>query len=69
LQKKSYYETAKCKNIVIAQAIKSLGELFPRIKSKRTILEFAKRQLKNSRPATRKKAEKFISKYQKLVEK
>jgi hypothetical protein len=63
------YETAECNNIVIGQAIKSLDELFPHLKTKEPVFAFVKRQLKNKRPATRKKAEIFISKNQKLLDK
>ncbi|HAB54520.1 MAG: hypothetical protein A2315_16525 [Ignavibacteria bacterium RIFOXYB2_FULL_35_12] len=63
------YETPECNNIVIGQAIKSLDELFPKLKTKEPVFAFVKRQLKNKRPATRKKAENFIRKNQKLLEK
>lgn len=65
---KGDYETAECNNIVIGHAIKTLNELFPLLKSKKQAFEFVKRQLKNKRPATRKKAETFIRKNQKLME-
>lgn len=61
------YETEECNNIVIAQAIKTLGDLFPKLKSKKPVFDFVQRQLKNRRPATRKKAEAFINKNQKLI--
>jgi len=63
------YETTECNNIVIGQAIKSLNELFPQLKTKESVFAFVKRQLKNKRPATRKKAEIFIRKNQKLLDK
>ena len=63
------YETTECNNIVIGQAIKSLDELFPQLKTKEPVFAFVKRQLKNKRPATRKKAETFIRKNQKLLDK
>lgn len=63
------YETAECNNIVIGQAIKALDELFPQLKTKEPVFEFVKRQLKNKRLATRKKAEIFIRKNQKLLDK
>jgi hypothetical protein len=62
------YETAECNNIVIGQAIASLGVLFPQLKNKKSVFEFVKRQMKNKRPATRKKAETFVRKNQKLIE-
>jgi len=63
------YETSECNDIVIGQAIKTLNELFPLLKSKKPVFEFAQRQLKNKRPATRKIADIFIRKNQKLSEK
>jgi hypothetical protein len=63
------YETTECNNIVIGQAIATLNNLFPQLKSKRPVFEFVQRQLKNKRPATRKKAETFIRKNQKLFNK
>ena len=62
------FETSECNNIVIGQAIKTLDELFPQLKSKKPVFEFVHRQLKNRRPATRKKAEAFIKKNHKLLE-
>lgn len=62
------YETTECNNIVIGQAITTLNNLFPHLKSKKPVFEFVKRQVKNKRPATRKKAESFIRKNQKLIE-
>jgi hypothetical protein len=63
------YETTECNNIVIGQAIATLNNLFPQLKSKKPVFEFVQRQLKNKRPATRKKAETFIRKNQKLFNK
>jgi hypothetical protein len=62
------FETSECNNIVIGQAIKTLDEIFPQLKSKKPVFEFVRRQLKNRRPATRKKAEAFIKKNHKLLE-
>jgi hypothetical protein len=63
------YETAECNNIVIGQAINSLDKLFPQLKTKKPVFEFVQRQLKNKRPATRKKAEVFVRKNFRLLEK
>jgi hypothetical protein len=62
------YETEECNNIVIGQAIKTLDDLFPKLKNKKPVFDFVQRQLKNRRPATRKKAETFIRKNQKLLQ-
>lgn len=61
------YESDECNNIVISQAIKTLEDIFPIIKNKKNVLEFVQRQLKNKRAATRKKAETFLRKNQKLI--
>jgi hypothetical protein len=63
------YEATECNNIVIGQAIATLNNLFPQLKSKKPVFEFVQRQLKNKRPATKKKAESFIRKNQKLLNK
>jgi len=62
------FETSECNHIVIGQAIKTLNELFPQLKSKKPVFEFVHRQLNNNRAATRKKAELFIKKNYKLLE-
>jgi hypothetical protein len=62
------YESAECNNIVIGQAIKSLNEILPHLKTKKPVLEFVQRQLKNKRSATRTKAETFIRKNKKLID-
>ncbi len=64
----SDYETSECNNIVVGQAITTLNEIFPQLKNKKNVFEFVQRQLKNRRPATRKKAETFIRKNQKLID-
>lgn len=56
------YATAECRNVAIGHAIKSFDEFFPLVKNKRPVLEFVRRQLANTRPATRKKAERFLKK-------
>jgi len=50
----------ECKNIVKGHAILALGEYFEESRNKKRILEFVKKQLKNSRSGTRKKAERFL---------
>jgi hypothetical protein len=56
------YQTAECRNIAIGQAVLSLDRFFPNLRRKRRVVEFVRRQLANSRPATRKKAERFLAK-------
>jgi hypothetical protein len=54
----------ECKNIIAGKAMSSLSQYFEEARNKKKIIEFAKRQLKNTRPATRKKAERFLKKWQ-----
>jgi len=57
------YDTDECRNIAIGTAIQAIGSYFNGLKDGEAAIEFAKRQTKNSRNATRKKAEKFLAKY------
>jgi hypothetical protein len=52
----------ECKNIVCGQAIDSFTAFLDKIKNKKAVTDFVKDQLNNSRPAVRKKAEKFLKK-------
>jgi hypothetical protein len=54
----------ECRNIIKGKAILSFGEYFEEARNKKKIVEFVKRELKNTRSATRKKAEKFLKKWQ-----
>jgi len=54
----------ECKNIIKGKAIEAMGEYFEEAKNKKKIIEFVKGELKNTRTATRKKAEKFLRKWQ-----
>jgi hypothetical protein len=56
------YDTAECRNIAIGIVIEAIGPLFAELKDKKPVIGFVKRQLKNRRPATRKKAERFLKK-------
>jgi hypothetical protein len=55
---------SECRNIIKGKTILSFGEFFEQAKNKKRIIEFVRRELKNTRPATRKKAEKFLKKWQ-----
>jgi hypothetical protein len=57
------YRTPECRNVAIGHAIKSFDRLFGHIKSRRPVLAFVTRQLDNPRPATRKKAERFLKRW------
>ena len=53
----------ECRNVAIGQAIDSFDKFFEQIEDKKIVLEFVKRQLKNTRKPVAKKAEQFIRKY------
>jgi hypothetical protein len=57
---KARYQTAECRNVAIGHAIVALGELVPVLHDPAPAVRFVRRQLKNSRPATCKKAEQFL---------
>ncbi|MCK5559034.1 MAG: hypothetical protein KAJ51_00510 [Thermoplasmata archaeon] len=57
--------SSECKNILKGKAILSFGKYYGQLKNKEQVLNFVKKQLKNRRPATKKKAEKFLKKYDK----
>ena len=54
------YETQECLNIVLGKTIETFGLFFGELKNKRAVVEFVRRQTKNSRAATRNKALKFL---------
>jgi len=57
------YETEECRNVAIGHAIQSLDRFFELIPRQRAVVSFVRRQLDNPRPATRRKAEKFLKKW------
>jgi hypothetical protein len=59
---KAKYQNAECRNIALGQVIKSVEQFFGQIQDKEPMLQLIKRQLKNSRPATKKAAENFLKK-------
>ena len=58
------YQTAECRNVAIGHAIKAFDEFFDLLKNKKPVMEFVRRQRKNSRNAVRKKAGQFLKKHQ-----
>lgn len=56
------YETDECRNIAIGAAILAIGSHFGQLRDKEAAVEFVRRQMKNTRNATRKKAEQFLKK-------
>ena len=55
--------TQECKNILIGHAISSFDMYFEQIGNKDDVISFVRRQLNNTRNATRVKAEKFLKKW------
>ncbi len=60
---KAEYQTAECRNVVLGHAIETLGQFFDQIEDKKSVLKLVRRQLKNTRNATRGKAELFLQKH------
>ena len=54
------YQTAECRNVAIGHAIVALGAILPLLRHPAPAVTFVRRQTKNRRPATRKKAEHFL---------
>lgn len=54
--------TEECKNILIGKTIEAFNIFYDRINSKAEVVSFVKKQLDNTRRATKTKAEKFLRK-------
>lgn len=52
--------TQECKNILLGKAILAFSTYFGQIENQKNVTSFAKRQLNNTRNATRVKAERFL---------
>jgi hypothetical protein len=61
---KARYQTPECRNVAISHAMVAFGEFHDLLQNPAPVLRFVRRQLKNSRPATRKKAERFLERMQ-----
>lgn len=55
--------TTECRNILLGKTLSALRVYFDKIEGKDKVISFVKRQLNNSRNATRVKAEKFLAKF------
>jgi hypothetical protein len=60
---KARYQTDECRNVALGQTIDSFNQFFNQIEDKEPVIALVQRQLKNTRNATRKKAEKFLKKW------
>lgn len=58
------HHSSECKNIIKGKAILSFEEYIGEVKDKKKIIQFVRNELQNTRPATRKKAEKFLKKWE-----
>ena len=58
----AHYATPECRNVAAGHAIQALDRFFEQIPQKKPLLAFVEAELANPRPATRKKAEKFLKK-------
>jgi len=59
------HHSSECKNIIKGKAILSFNEYIGEFKDKEKIIQFVKKELKNTRSATKKKAEKLLKKWDK----
>jgi len=55
--------TQECRNILLGHAISAFETYFDQMENKEEVISFVKRQLNNSRDGTRKKAQKFLEKF------
>jgi hypothetical protein len=60
---KAKYATTECKNVATGEAIDAFFVFFDSIRSKKAVMEFVRAQLENTRTAVRKKAIRFLKKY------
>ena len=54
------YQTTECRNVAIGHAIIALGKMLPLLPNPAPAVRFVRKQTRNPRPATRKKAERFL---------
>ncbi len=62
------YQTAECRNVAIGHAILALGEFLDLIRKPAPVVRFVRKQINNSRPATRKKADQFLKRAQRRAQ-
>jgi hypothetical protein len=54
------YQSPECRSVAIGHAVFALGNFFELLQNPAPVLRFVRKQIKNSRPAMRKKAEQFL---------
>ena len=57
------YQTDECRNVAAGHALQSLGRFLDLIEDQPAAAAFARAQLENRRPSTRRKAEEFLKKH------
>jgi hypothetical protein len=57
------YQTDECRNVAAGHALQSLGRFFDLFEDQPAVVAFARAQLGNRRPSTRRKAEEFLKKH------
>jgi len=60
---RAQYQTEECRNVSAGHALRSLGRFFDLIGDQAAVAAFARAQLRNTRPSTRRKAEEFLGKH------
>lgn len=58
---KGSYQTAECRNIALGHMIEALGSFFEQVEDRKRVLRLVRRQRRNPRNATRRKAERFLA--------
>ena len=59
---KARYQTPACRNVAIGHAIVALDEILDLVANPEPVVQFVRKQAKNTRPATRRKSEQFLRK-------
>lgn len=54
------YQTPECRNVAIGHALEAFSQFFDLVEDKTSVVQFATRQLENTRPPTRRKAERLL---------
>ena len=55
--------SSECNNVICGHAIDSFEKFYEKTNNQKKIMAFVKRQLNNTRPSVKKRAEKFIKKW------
>ncbi len=57
------YATPECRNVAIGHAIRALDRICALLPDRKAVVDFAARQIQNTRPATRRKAQQFLKRW------